>query len=155
MNSWCCCRDLAGQGLQGQLPWDSSVWSGLGSLMVVNLADNNINGYLPPQVSAGLGLRSLSISNNSFQGSLPNTLSSNLEIFNAAGNQFTGKESSSLQRSRVTRQSGRASPSLLVSPRHRGRDANSGSSKLGNACMSTALLVACSQELHKELKVAE
>lgn len=78
-------------GLQGQLPWDAQVWSGLSSLMVVNLADNNINGYLPPQVSDGLGLRTLSVSNNSFQGQLPDQLSSNLENFEAAGNQFTGE----------------------------------------------------------------
>ncbi len=60
--------NLAGQRLSGQLPFDASVWGPLSSLTSVNLANNNLGGFLPPQISALTSVTSVNLSGDSFSG---------------------------------------------------------------------------------------
>lgn len=85
------CRVLTNAGLGGYLPWDDTIWSSLKSLNNVDLSSNSIEGYIPPQIVEGLGLQTLELRNNSLQGPLPTTMSNELQIMDASGNQLTGK----------------------------------------------------------------
>ena len=61
-------RDLSGLSLDGELPFDTSVWQPLNSLTSVNLANNNLSGFLPPQISELTNATSLNLGGNSFSG---------------------------------------------------------------------------------------
>jgi hypothetical protein len=63
-------RDLSGLSLDGELPFDTSVWQPLNSLTSVNLANNNLSGFLPPQISELTNATSLNLGGNSFAGGL-------------------------------------------------------------------------------------
>jgi hypothetical protein len=41
---------LPSRGLTGQLPLDSTIWQALPALTTLDLHNNTMNGYLPPQV---------------------------------------------------------------------------------------------------------
>lgn len=58
---------------------------------MINLADNHLSGYLPPQVFDDMALASLDVNNNGLTGNLPNQLPQNLESFTASGNNMSGK----------------------------------------------------------------
>lgn len=85
-----CDRNLANEGLGGLLPWDNRVWSSLGSLDSIDLAGNNVSGYIPPQIIQDLGLRTLNLANNSLQGPLPSTLPGSMQAVATSSNQLTG-----------------------------------------------------------------
>ena len=87
---YACCSNLPSEGLTGSLPLDNSVWAPLASLQSVNLADNSIGGYVPPQFEDLTNLQSVQLQNNQLQGPLPN-LSTSLQSANVAGNQLTGE----------------------------------------------------------------
>jgi hypothetical protein len=61
-------RDLSGLSLDGELPFDTSVWQPLNSLTSVNLANNNLSGFLPPQISELTNATSLNLGGNNFSG---------------------------------------------------------------------------------------
>ena len=61
-------RDLSGLSLDGELPFDSSVWEPLNTLTSVNLSDNNLSGFLPPQISELTSATTLNLGGNSFSG---------------------------------------------------------------------------------------
>eukprot|EP00891_Asterochloris_glomerata_P006163 jgi/Astpho2/6163/fgenesh1_pg.00088_%23_8_t len=83
--------NLASAGLTGSLPLDNSVWEPLASLQSLNLADNSIGGYVPPQFADLTNLQSVQLQNNQLQGPLPNlSTSTSLQSANVAGNQLTG-----------------------------------------------------------------
>ena len=87
-----CCSNLASAGLTGSLPLDNSVWEPLASLQSLNLADNSIRGYVPPQFADLTNLQSVQLQNNQLQGPLPNlSTSTSLQSANVAGNQLTGE----------------------------------------------------------------
>ena len=86
-----CCSNLPSAGLTGSLPLDNSVWEPLASLQSVNLADNSIGGYIPPQFMDLSNLQSVQLQNNQLQGPLPD-LSTSLQSANVAGNQLTGED---------------------------------------------------------------
>lgn len=65
-----CCRDLAGLSLDGELPFDSSVWQPLNSLTSVNLSGNDLSGFLPPQISELGNVTTLNFGGNNFNGVL-------------------------------------------------------------------------------------
>ena len=46
-----CCSTLSSMGLAGQLPLDPTIWGALPALSVLDLHNNTMNGYLPPQVT--------------------------------------------------------------------------------------------------------
>jgi hypothetical protein len=62
------------------------------SLTELNVADNELEGELPEELSRIVHLRSLSVSNNSFKGTIPSWLNNlpSLEAFLAADNKFEG-----------------------------------------------------------------
>jgi hypothetical protein len=59
---------MQGVGLVGQLPLDAEVWGPLRTLQRLNLADNELSGYLPPQMEELTNLEYLTLSNNSMSG---------------------------------------------------------------------------------------
>lgn len=84
-------RSLPGAQLTGQLPLDSTVWSALPEVQSVDLQNNSLNGYVPPQLSGLTGVQSLDLSNNQLQGPLPPLANlSSLESVTFANNQLTG-----------------------------------------------------------------
>jgi Leucine-rich repeat (LRR) protein len=62
-------------GLRGQLPFSDNVWSALPELQTVNLGNNFVGGYLPPNIGTLNNLESLNLSGNQFNGMEPLTLS--------------------------------------------------------------------------------
>ena len=90
MSTWHC-RSLAGQGLTGEIPDDSGLWSQLGSLSSVNLSGNQLSGYLPASLAQSPALTSLNLSNNALSGPLPAlTSSSTLQNLQLGNNQLSG-----------------------------------------------------------------
>ena len=65
--------DLQGKQLSGQLPLDEKLWSNLDTLQNLNLAQNDITGFLPPQMSAASGLEYISVRDNGLESPLPVT----------------------------------------------------------------------------------
>jgi Leucine-rich repeat (LRR) protein len=63
-----CLRDLSGLSLDGELPFDTSVWQPLNTLTSVNLSNNNLSGFLPPQISELTNATTLNLGGNSFSG---------------------------------------------------------------------------------------
>ena len=59
---------MQGLKLTGQLPLDKDVWGPLRTLKRLNLADNQLSGYLPPQMEELGNLEYLSLANNSMSG---------------------------------------------------------------------------------------
>ncbi len=85
------CRSLAGQGLTGELPNDSGLWSQLSSLMSVNFSGNQLSGYIPASLAQSPALTSLDLSSNTLSGPLPPlTSSSQLQTLNLGNNQLSG-----------------------------------------------------------------
>lgn len=59
----------------------------------MNLANNSINGWVPPELSDLQQIQSLDLAHNSFQGPLTGMANlSRLEKVSLAGNQLTGTE---------------------------------------------------------------
>lgn len=84
-------RSLPGQGLTGQLPLDATIWSALPEVQSLDVKNNALNGYVPPQLSGLAGAQSLDLSNNQLQGPLPPLANmSALESVTFANNQLTG-----------------------------------------------------------------
>ncbi len=84
-------RSLPGQDLTGQLPLDATIWSALPQVQSLDLKGNELNGYVPPQLSGMAGAQSLDLSNNQLQGPLPPLANmSALESVAFANNQLTG-----------------------------------------------------------------
>ena len=83
------CSNLQSTGLSGDLPLDNGVWGPLNTVQNLNLADNSIHGYVPPELNDLTGLQSLQLQNNQLQGPLPD-LSSSLQSIDVANNQLTG-----------------------------------------------------------------
>ncbi|KAK9804650.1 hypothetical protein WJX73_004502 [Symbiochloris irregularis] len=83
---------LSGLGLVGALPLDSNIWSGLSSLQSVDLSNNEVTGYLPPQLESLTNITSIKLNNNNLSGTLPNSLpsSSNLTNLDLGNNSFSG-----------------------------------------------------------------
>lgn len=63
--------NLENKGLQGQLPLDESLWNNLKSLKNINLAQNEISGFMPPQMSVLDSLEYISVSDNQLESILP------------------------------------------------------------------------------------
>ncbi len=63
--------NLENKGLQGQLPLDESLWTNLNSLENINLAKNEITGFVPPQMSVLNSLEYISVSDNQLESILP------------------------------------------------------------------------------------
>lgn len=85
------CSDLAGQQLSGQLPLDQRVWGGLPAVTNLNLANNTIQGYVPPQLDQLHQVQTLNLGNNGLQGPLPGLGNlSSLENVTFSNNQLTG-----------------------------------------------------------------
>lgn len=84
--------NLAGKGLEGQLPTDSGLWAKLNTVKDINLSNNQIDGYLPPEMSAASSLEYVSIRNNGLASVLPDSWSSlaNLKGVDLAQNQLFG-----------------------------------------------------------------
>ncbi|KFM25850.1 putative protein phosphatase 2C 67 [Auxenochlorella protothecoides] len=68
--------DLDGLGLMGQLPVDESLWQELDTITNLNLANNDLSGLVPAQISQLTSLHYLSLAGNRLTGSLPSTWSS-------------------------------------------------------------------------------
>lgn len=62
------CSNLQNKGLSGGLPLDTELWSSLDTVQNINLADNGISGYLPPQMSALSNLQYLAVNGNAMTG---------------------------------------------------------------------------------------
>lgn len=63
--------DLQNKGLEGQLPLDEGLWSSLSSVKNINLANNAIDGFLPPQMSAVTSLEYIALRDNNLESVLP------------------------------------------------------------------------------------
>ncbi len=82
---------LVGKGLAGQLPLDSAVWTPLGSLQTLNLANNQLGGFVPPQLANLTALEDLQLEGNKLVGNLPRSLpGGTLRSLNLADNQISG-----------------------------------------------------------------
>lgn len=108
------CSDLAGRQLSGQLPLDQRVWGALPAVTSVNLNNNTIQGYVPPQLDQLGQVQNLNLGNNGLQGPLP-TLSnlSSVENVTFSNNQLTGISCSSRALHNITIQS--RTPDMLMS----------------------------------------
>ncbi|WPT13198.1 Leucine-rich repeat receptor-like serine/threonine-protein kinase BAM2 [Picochlorum sp. SENEW3] len=84
--------DLQNKGLQGQLPLDESLWSNLNTLQNINLAQNAISGFVPPQISNVDALEYLSFSGNQLESILPVSwdVLANLKGVDLSGNNLFG-----------------------------------------------------------------
>ena len=60
--------NLPSAGLSGGLPLDTELWSSLDTVQNINLADNAISGYLPPQMAALSNLQYLAVNGNDMTG---------------------------------------------------------------------------------------
>ena len=84
-------RDLAGRDLTGELPRDNRVWGALPAVTSVNLANNSIYGWVPPELSDLQQIQSLDLAHNTFQGPLAGMANlSRLENVSLTGNEMTG-----------------------------------------------------------------
>lgn len=63
--------DLQNKGLEGQLPLDEALWSSLSTVKNINLANNAIDGFLPPQMSAVTSLEYIALRDNDLESVLP------------------------------------------------------------------------------------
>lgn len=79
--------DLSNNQLDGYFPDGFGSFAGL---QVVNVGGNNLNGSLPASICNLTGLNSLDISQNHFTGPLPSNLSSNLQSLNVSYNDLSG-----------------------------------------------------------------
>ena len=85
------CSDLAGKQLAGQLPLDQRVWGALPAVTSVNLNNNKIQGYVPPQLDQLHNVQNLNLGNNRLQGPLPTLANlSSAQNFTFSNNQLTG-----------------------------------------------------------------
>ena len=76
--------------LGGWLSWDSTVWSSLSSLNLLDLSYNDLTGAVPPLQPLS-SLQTLQLQGNKFTGSLPQSAGfSSLTTANFQENQFTG-----------------------------------------------------------------
>eukprot|EP00884_Botryococcus_braunii_P010125 jgi/Botrbrau1/19113/Bobra.0077s0026.1 len=83
--------NLAGRGLSGQLPLDSSVWSPLSSVQSLDLSGNQLVGFMPPQLGNISSLQELRLNGNKFTGMLPRYLPGDtLRSLDLSNNQLTG-----------------------------------------------------------------
>lgn len=84
--------NLANKGLKGQLPLDENLWSSLGSVKNLDLSSNQLDGYLPPQMSGDKSLEYLSLRDNNLKSPLPTSWSglSNLKGLDLGQNQLYG-----------------------------------------------------------------
>jgi len=84
--------DLQGQGLQGQLPLDEGLWKNLNTVQNINLAQNSISGFLPPQMSALNSLEYFSVGSNQLESILPVSwdVLANLKGVDLSGNKLFG-----------------------------------------------------------------
>lgn len=77
--------------MTGSLPLDPTIWTALSSLQALDLSNNAVTGYLPPQLRGLTHLADVNLASNQLQGSLPGLpASSNLTSVNVNNNQFTG-----------------------------------------------------------------
>lgn len=79
--------DLSDNQINGYFPDQFGL---LTALQVLGIAGNNFSGSLPTSVADMSSLRSLDISQNHFAGPLPNSFPDSLENFNASYNDLTG-----------------------------------------------------------------
>ena len=81
--------DLAGNNLTGFIPRELAA---LDSLKTLRLSENQLNGSIPKQLGLLVGLTELSLENNQLSGLIPAELGElpNLETINLSGNQFSG-----------------------------------------------------------------
>lgn len=85
------CSNLAGQQLSGQLPLDQRVWGALPAVTSVDLNNNAIQGYVPPQLDQLHQVQSLNLGNNGLQGPLPSLSNlSSVQNVTFSNNQLTG-----------------------------------------------------------------
>jgi hypothetical protein len=84
--------DLQNKGLEGQLPLDEALWSSLSTVKNINLADNAIDGFLPPQMSAVTSLEYIALRDNDLESVLPVSWESlsNLKGVDLSGNRLFG-----------------------------------------------------------------
>ena len=110
------CSYLAGRQLSGQLPLDQRVWGALPAVTSVDLNNNAIQGYVPPQLDQLGQVQNLNLGNNGLQGPLP-TLSnlSSVENVTFSNNQLTGDPCPSRALRHTARQS--RTPDSLTSYR--------------------------------------
>lgn len=62
------CRQLNNLELSGQLPFGDSVWGGLPELETLDLTNNFVGGYLPPNIGTLKNLKTAKLSGNSLNG---------------------------------------------------------------------------------------
>ncbi|XP_028078768.1 probable inactive receptor kinase At5g10020 [Camellia sinensis] len=60
------------------------------SLVSLDLSHNSLTGHLPPEIGNFHNLAYLDLSNNHFEGGIPNDLPDGLKIFNVSSNNFSG-----------------------------------------------------------------
>lgn len=86
------CRNLAGKGLSGSLPSDSSIWAPLQTtLLLLELSNNALTGQVPSALDQLTALQTLELHDNQFSGSLPDLAGlTQMTVVNFASNQLTG-----------------------------------------------------------------
>ena len=85
------CSDLSGLGLSGQLPLDARIWGALPNVTTVNLSNNSIQGYVPPQLDRLKAAQNLNVRDNGLQGPLPDLAGlGHLQNIHLDNNQMTG-----------------------------------------------------------------
>ncbi|KAL0303992.1 UNVERIFIED_CONTAM: putative inactive receptor kinase [Sesamum radiatum] len=85
---------LPGIGLYGSVP--ANTIGRLGSLRVLSLRSNNLNGNLPSDILSIPSLQFLYLQNNNFSGGIPPSLSSQLSMIDLSFNSLTGDIPSSV-----------------------------------------------------------
>jgi len=84
--------DLQGKGLEGQIPLDEGLWGNLDALQNFNVAENELSGFLPPQMSVLSNLEYLSVGSNQLESVLPGSWEALAKVkgIDASGNMLYG-----------------------------------------------------------------
>ncbi|OMO91454.1 hypothetical protein COLO4_18363 [Corchorus olitorius] len=82
--------NLSGNNFTGSLPMPSVSSAENLSLVTLDLSYNLLSGHLPPEISKFQNLESLNLSNNKFEGSIPDSIPDELKGFNVSFNNFSG-----------------------------------------------------------------
>lgn len=85
----CCCRDVSGNKLEGEIP--QNLYN-LTNLEFLDLHQNQLNGSIPSNLGNLSRLQYLDLSHNSLSGSIPSSLGNlkNLTHFNLSSNNLSG-----------------------------------------------------------------